>query len=219
LVWGKCLSAPPPPHEPVSEIPQVEVSDHEPAEEEGEDPLEKFFEDLADGSGPETNVAAAVRSTKQSKKQITLPPRNKLCEYPHACAALSDIATWGTASADGSDTEVPSVTDALYIDESLDFDLDDERVIDSTPCPPVLDIDPTDYQSGEPGENEAAETEATTPEGEVALTLPPNETAEGDQEDDWEPRRRRRRKVRFELGSGAKVRADLLALLQLQPRH
>jgi len=83
LVWGECLRATPPP--PPVEGPLLEVQPE--AEVADEQP-----------------VASAARS---------FASKSKLLEHPHACVALSDVATWGSLSSVDTFTDVPSTADEL----------------------------------------------------------------------------------------------------------
>jgi hypothetical protein len=57
---------------------------------------------------------------------------NRLVRHPHACMAMSDVATWGSSAPSViTDTDVPSSTDSLlfhdselHTEDELEFDDD-----------------------------------------------------------------------------------------------
>ena len=92
---------------PLAEVEPIEIS--EPVVKEEEIEVE---EELA--------VVSATRV-----RQLPASPQ-KLKEFPHACLAISDAATWGSPSSYDTDTDVPSTTDELSTGEEDTVDFDDE---------------------------------------------------------------------------------------------
>ena len=44
-----------------------------------------------------------------------IPSVDKLKQFPHACVAFSDTATWGSIESVATDTDVPSSNDELSV--------------------------------------------------------------------------------------------------------
>ena len=115
-VWGECLRAVPPP--PIAEAPVIEALDEEEVlaevdEEAEEQPIKEDEEEVVDDEA----CAKAVWT-----------------EMPHACMAMSDVATWGTQESElMTETDMPSTSDEMptLVDSSSDeeIDFDDDYVV------------------------------------------------------------------------------------------
>ena len=144
LVWGECLRATPPP--PPVEGPLLEVQPEA---------------EVADGQP----VASAAR---------LFASKSKLLEHPHACVALSDVATWGSLSSVDTFTDVPSTADELsdlsnVAEEEDEFD--DDYVVHGGNDQGVPQ--PFEEESPEPAPtNEAAEDECQDADAEEDIPKP-----------------------------------------------
>ena len=119
LIWGECLHATPPP--PVVVAP-MQAQQAEQVEDDEE-------EEAADEP-----VVSAVRakSTKHDRRRNPDPKSllGRFVEHPHACLAMSDVATWGSSAASvNTDTDVPSSSDHTSFGVS-DYHTDDELEFD-----------------------------------------------------------------------------------------
>jgi hypothetical protein len=166
LVWGECLNATPPPPEADSEIPNLRARESVSPDEAGEIPDDEFLQtliedihqDIRDSGG--IVAASRIKASGPERPRTSGAPKCMLSQYPHACLAISEAATWGSAPSTITDTDVPSTSDLteLAIGELEDFDcFDDEFVCHSIPCRSFEDLpDPVSDEIGERthGENE-----------------------------------------------------------------
>ena len=123
LVWGECLKATPPPPLVEGSLQEVQAS----PEVEPESVLESIPEENETDDVEESVTANSVRVSK-----CTFPSMSKLLEFPHACVALSDVATWGSLSSGGSATDVPSTSDELSVCEDAnesEFEFNDDFAV------------------------------------------------------------------------------------------
>jgi len=171
-----------------------------PEEAEADDQfLQALIEDL-EQDVQEAGVVAA------SRVDVSVPERprtsgtkyNKFKDYPHACLALSDAATWGSAPSQISDTDVPSTSDELTAlgdsDLDVEFDFDDEYVCHSLPSGRVEDFSDSTEHPNESEEKPPLEVELP-PSGKPVTLGPSEDPGEADQEEP-EPRARSRSRGR-----------------------
>ena len=117
LVWGECLHATPPPPVVIAPMPS---------------PPEVPADDEEEEEAPDRPVASAAKVRMNSDPDSLL---SKRLSHPHACMAVSDIATWGSSDPSVvTDTDVPSSSESLsfYSDDEIDFD--DEFVVHGGAC-------------------------------------------------------------------------------------
>ena len=113
---GECFNATPPPPAVIGQMQRGEVV----ADEEAEEAVEP--------------IASAVRArlTEDSRRPLDYSHSSfdKFKEHPHACLAMSDVATWGSSAPTAfTDTDVPSTADDLSSmmsgsEEEVEFDDD-----------------------------------------------------------------------------------------------
>ncbi|MDP7647743.1 MAG: hypothetical protein QGH82_06730, partial [Candidatus Woesearchaeota archaeon] len=128
LRWGECLNAVPPPPVAEADFPDVggEVTPvPDEVEEQPEVLIEELMSDVEDGDQLLAVASAAVSH----------PTFAKFIEYPHACIAWSEAATWGSSESTLlSETDVPPSADitSCFEDEAdmIAFDdIDDEDFV------------------------------------------------------------------------------------------
>ena len=83
--------------------------------------IEELFSD-AEAEDAVEDVAAAVLLPEQVT--FRYPSPEKMKQFPRACLAMSDSATWGSHDSTAmTDTDVPSTADELSMtDNDVDFD-------------------------------------------------------------------------------------------------
>ncbi len=131
-------ACPPPPvrigQEDFAPVEGQEPEVSEEVEEPSDPVVEEVVADFDDGEPLVVSRAVQLHNGPLSGVLSSSPTAispEKLREYPHACIALSDVATWGSHST-MSDTEAPSSSDELLSFEGQsdeEIDLDDEYVI------------------------------------------------------------------------------------------
>ena len=169
FVWGECLKATPPPPIVVTEPVQTNALDTDDEimftinERYGEAPDDDdevvftgpIIEELGSDDDEEDAVERWRRlSEDQSLKHraaaallpdqppFRCPSAVKLKHLPHACMAMSDIATWGSQDVSMmTDTDVPSTSDELSQDADMiewDDDIFDDMLYMQVKQTPVL---------------------------------------------------------------------------------
>ena len=136
LVWGECLKAAPPPPDVEGPLPEVEA------------------------------VAEDVDELPRASTTLSFASKSVLLEHPHACIALSDVATWGSQTSVDSLTDVPSTSDELSeIDNSPDIEdeFDDDYAVyggnDSGVANPFPDVDSSPQVSAEKDNKETQDAD------------------------------------------------------------
>jgi len=97
-------------------------------------PVEEVdFDDvmLEDAEAEPRTSAAVDESSVPPCSDPPDPYITELLEFPHACAALSDAATWGSASSADTATDVPLTSDELSVfeDSEEEIEFDDDFVV------------------------------------------------------------------------------------------
>ena len=95
--------------------PVVDLQEEEEALEEREDPLDSNNEEHAENVEDEDAAGDMAFVARLNAKTCSTPlTAEKLKEYPHACAAMSDVATCGScASVIFSEIDMPAAADEL----------------------------------------------------------------------------------------------------------
>jgi len=165
LIWGECLKATPPP--PVIAGPPAEVV-----------PLIEIVEPIVEEEELEGLEEEAIASASRYRQLPASP--TKLLEFPHACLAFSDAATWGShASSYDTATDAPSTSDELSAvgeeQSSGDFDdeFDDDFAIYGGPQVSVVEPIPTLTSEEIALHVDTAEVEPCEADAEVEEEPPP----------------------------------------------
>ena len=117
LIWGECLHATPPPpvaRQPMPGIEEVEQIEESPGVFEELDIANVEVEPLSSGEPEENEEKHSDPSSHESIiKQATIGTQSGQSEraflrHPHACIAISDVATWGSHQSVSTDTDVPA---------------------------------------------------------------------------------------------------------------
>jgi hypothetical protein len=108
LVWGECLNATPAP--PIVEGPLQEV--------------EPVLDPVVEVDELENNEVDPRASALLDEPSCSDPIVFKLYELPHACATLSDVATWGSPSSVDTATDVPVTSDELSVFEDSEEEVE-----------------------------------------------------------------------------------------------
>ena len=93
------------------------------------EPIPEAVENDDEESRTTALIACKAEELSTACSTTSFPSPSKLLEFPHACVAFSDVATWGSPSSVDTETDVPSTSDELslcdeFAETEVEFDDD-----------------------------------------------------------------------------------------------